>query len=57
MTNNIQYINTPDQLVKLCEQIKKEPWLALDTEFFTGKNVLPKVLPAANSNTGMGGMH
>ncbi|PPK75307.1 ribonuclease D [Methylobacter tundripaludum] len=42
MTNNIQYINTPDQLVKLCEQIKKEPWLALDTEFLREKTYYPK---------------
>lgn len=39
---NIQYINTPDQLVKLCEQIKKEPWLALDTEFLREKTYYPK---------------
>lgn len=39
---NIQYINTPDQLVKLCEQIKKEPWVALDTEFLREKTYYPK---------------
>ncbi|MFZ2311987.1 MAG: ribonuclease D [Methylobacter sp.] len=39
---NIQYINTPDQLAKLCEQIKKEPWLALDTEFLREKTYYPK---------------
>ncbi len=38
----IQYINTPDQLAKLCEQIKKEPWLALDTEFLREKTYYPK---------------
>jgi len=42
MTNNIQYINTPDQLTELCEQIKKEPWLALDTEFLREKTYYPK---------------
>ena len=38
----IQYINTTDQLAKLCEQIKKEPWLALDTEFLREKTYYPK---------------
>ena len=38
----IQYINTPDQLAKLCEQIKKESWLALDTEFLREKTYYPK---------------
>ncbi|TRW89524.1 ribonuclease D [Candidatus Methylobacter oryzae] len=42
MTNKIQYINTPDQLAKLCEQIKTEPWLALDTEFLREKTYYPK---------------
>ena len=39
---NIQYIETPDQLFKLCEQIKKEPWLALDTEFLREKTYYSK---------------
>lgn len=39
---NIQYINTPEQLAKLCEQIKKESWLALDTEFLREKTYYPK---------------
>jgi ribonuclease D len=38
----IQYINTPEQLAVLCEQIKKEPWLALDTEFLREKTYYPK---------------
>ncbi|MDD5461977.1 MAG: ribonuclease D [Methylococcales bacterium] len=38
---SIQYINTPDQLAILCEQIKKEPWLALDTEFLREKTYYP----------------
>ncbi len=38
----IQYINTPDQLTVLCEQIKKESWLALDTEFLREKTYYPK---------------
>ncbi len=41
-STNIQYINTQDQLAKLCEQIKKEPWLALDTEFLREKTYYPK---------------
>ncbi|MCX7097923.1 MAG: ribonuclease D [Methylococcales bacterium] len=38
----IQYINTPEQLVTLCAQIKTEPWLALDTEFLREKTYYPK---------------
>ena len=39
----IQYIDTPGQLATLCEQIKKEPWLALDTEFLREKSYYPKL--------------
>ena len=39
---SIQYIDTPEQLAILCEQIKKEPWLALDTEFLREKTYYPK---------------
>jgi ribonuclease D len=39
---SILYIDTPEQLAKLCEQIKKEPWLALDTEFLREKTYYPK---------------
>jgi len=39
---SIQYIDTPDQLAKLCAQIKKESWLALDTEFLREKTYYPK---------------
>ena len=38
----IQYINTPEQLVTLCAQIRKESWLALDTEFLREKTYYPK---------------
>ncbi len=38
----IQYINTEEQLEKLCAQISKEPWLALDTEFLREKTYYPK---------------
>jgi ribonuclease D len=39
---SIEYINTPDQLATLCERIKKESWLALDTEFLREKTYYPK---------------
>ncbi len=42
MTSTIQYIDTPEQLANLCIQIKKEPWLALDTEFLREKTYYPK---------------
>jgi len=38
----IQYINTQEQLDQLCVQIKKESWLALDTEFLREKTYYPK---------------
>ncbi len=38
----IQYINTTEQLATLCEQINKEPWIALDTEFLREKTYYPK---------------
>ena len=38
----IQYINTPDQLTILCEQIRKESWLALYTEFLREKTYYQK---------------
>jgi ribonuclease D len=38
----IQYINTPEQLAGLCENIRKAPWLALDTEFLREKTYYPK---------------
>ncbi|MEY3289045.1 MAG: ribonuclease [Pseudomonadota bacterium] len=38
----IQYIDTSDKLAHLCEQIKKESWLALDTEFLREKTYYPK---------------
>lgn len=38
----IQYINTTEQLAALCEQINKEPWIALDTEFLREKTYYPK---------------
>ena len=38
----IQYIDRPDQLPSLCEQISREPWIALDTEFLREKTYYPK---------------
>ena len=38
----IQYINTADQLAKLCGEIQKTTWLALDTEFLREKTYYPK---------------
>lgn len=42
MTTSINYIDTPEQVAALCERIKKEPWLALDTEFLREKTYYPK---------------
>lgn len=38
----IQYINRPEQLPLLCEQIEQEPWISLDTEFLREKTYYPK---------------
>lgn len=38
----IQYITTNEQLANLCDQINKEPWIALDTEFLREKTYYPK---------------
>jgi ribonuclease D len=38
----IQYINRPEQLPKLCEQIQQVSWIALDTEFLREKTYYPK---------------
>ncbi|PKM10404.1 MAG: ribonuclease D [Gammaproteobacteria bacterium HGW-Gammaproteobacteria-3] len=38
----IQYIDTPEKLAALCEQIAQESWLALDTEFLREKTYYPK---------------
>ncbi len=38
----INYVNTPEQLNKLCAQIKICTWLALDTEFLREKTYYPK---------------
>ncbi|MDD4915086.1 MAG: ribonuclease D [Methylococcales bacterium] len=38
----IQYINSPEQLPALCQQISEQPWIALDTEFLREKTYYPK---------------
>lgn len=38
----IQYIDRPEQLPLLCEQIQQEPWISLDTEFLREKTYYPK---------------
>jgi ribonuclease D len=38
----INYINTPEKLAALCEQIPRYAWLALDTEFLREKTYYPK---------------
>ncbi|MGR8929694.1 MAG: ribonuclease D [Gammaproteobacteria bacterium] len=38
----IQYIDHPEQLPALCDQIGREPWIALDTEFLREKTYYPK---------------
>jgi ribonuclease D len=41
-TISIQYIDTPEKLRDLCSQLKKEAWLALDTEFLREKTYYPQ---------------
>ncbi len=38
----IQYIDTPEKLAELCQSIKNESWIALDTEFLREKTYYPK---------------
>ena len=40
--NDIQFIDTADDLHQLCQEMKKEPWLAMDTEFLREKTYYPK---------------
>lgn len=40
--NNIQFIDTADDLHELCQEMKKAPWLAMDTEFLREKTYYPK---------------
>ncbi len=38
----IEYIDTPEKLQHLCQLIKKESWIALDTEFLREKTYYPR---------------
>jgi ribonuclease D len=38
----INYIDTPEKLAQLCQQISQQPWIALDTEFLREKTYYPK---------------
>lgn len=39
---HIQYIDTPEKLDKLCQDLSTAKWLALDTEFLREKTYFPK---------------
>jgi len=39
---DIEYIDTPEKLDKLCLKMRIEPWLAIDTEFLREKTYYPK---------------
>ena len=38
----IQFINTPEKLAVLCQDLVDAPWLALDTEFLREKTYYSK---------------
>ena len=38
----IEYLDRADQLGALCDRIRQEPWIALDTEFLREKTYYPK---------------
>jgi ribonuclease D len=40
--NDIQFIDTADDLHELCQAMKKAPWLAMDTEFLRETTYYPK---------------
>lgn len=40
--NEIQFIDSVTQLHDLCQKMKQEPWLAIDTEFLREKTYYPK---------------
>ena len=37
----IEYIDKPEQLTDLCNRIRQEPWIAIDTEFLREKTYYP----------------
>lgn len=41
--NNYRFIDTSNALVEFCEQLRGEPWLAVDTEFLREKTYFPKL--------------
>ena len=40
--NEIQYVDSVAELQELCQKMKQEPWLAIDTEFLREKTYYPK---------------
>ncbi len=42
MTTTIQFIDTSEELISLCEKIAICPWIALDTEFLREKSYYPQ---------------
>ena len=38
-----RFVDTPDALVALCNDLKGSEWLALDTEFIREKTYYPKL--------------
>lgn len=40
--SDIQYIDTPERLAELCQQLANVPWVALDTEFLREKTYYPQ---------------
>ncbi|MCB1785058.1 MAG: ribonuclease D [Gammaproteobacteria bacterium] len=45
-----EYIDTPDALATLCEELKHSEWLALDTEFIREKTYYPRLCLIQVSN-------
>ena len=44
------FVDTPDGLTALCEQLKGSEWLALDTEFIREKTYYPRLCLIQISN-------
>ncbi len=38
--NEIQFVDSVTQLHDLCQKMKQEPWLAMDTEFLREKPII-----------------
>jgi ribonuclease D len=41
--NAIKYVDSPDALLRLCNELAAEPWLVLDTEFIREDSYYPKL--------------